>query len=50
MRAITLTYTLRNGHRGTLVCVASSTAAAILIALDVFGPSLRTCGARGARP
>lgn len=45
MRLITLAYTLRNGHRGTLTCVASSTTAAILMAIDTFGASLRTASA-----
>jgi hypothetical protein len=46
MRAVTLHYTLRNGHRGTLVCIARSSADAILQALDVFGAQLRACSAR----
>lgn len=45
MRAITLRYTLRNGHRGTLLCVACSTVGAVLQAIDVFGDQLRTCSA-----
>lgn len=48
MRAITLLYTLRNGHRGTLTCVASSTTGAILIALAIFGAQMRTCSAKAA--
>ena len=51
MRLITLAYTLRNGHRGTLTCLAASTTAAILVAIDTFGASLRSASARsGARP
>ena len=46
MRAITLTYTLRNGHRGVLLCVASNAAGAVVLALDLFGQQLRTCSAR----
>lgn len=45
MRAITLRYTLRNGHCGTLLCVASSTVGAVLQAIDVFGDQLRSCSA-----
>lgn len=48
MRAITLHYTLRNGHRGTVLCVARSTAGAIVQALEIFGEQLRTCSARPA--
>lgn len=48
MHLITLAYTLRNGHRGTLTCLAASTTAAILVALDTFGDSLRTASARTA--
>ena len=46
MRVITLAYTLRNGHRGTLTCVARNTAAAVVLALDVFGETLRSASAR----
>ncbi len=48
MRAVTVRYTLRNGHRGSLLCVAASTADAILQVLQIFGAQLRTCSARGA--
>ncbi len=46
MRPITLAYTLRNSQRGTLTCLAGSTTAAILVALDTFGMQLRTASAR----
>jgi len=46
MRAITLHYTLRNGASGTLLCLARSSADAILQALDTFGDQLRVCSAR----
>lgn len=48
MRIILITYTLRNGARGTLHCIASSTTDALVIALDMFGAALRTCAARAA--
>jgi hypothetical protein len=48
VRLILITYTLRNGARGTLHCIASSTTEAVLLALDTFGNSLRTCAARAA--
>lgn len=48
MRAITLRYTLRNGHRGTLLCLACSTVGAVLQAIDAFGDQLRSCSASAA--
>lgn len=41
-------YTLRNGTRGVLDLIASSSCAAILTALDTFGDALRSCSARRA--
>lgn len=46
MRAITVAYTLRNGIKGTMPCLARCTADAITMALDAFGTTLRTCSAR----
>lgn len=48
MRAFTVVYTLRNGATGTLPCLARCTTDAILMALDTFGATLRTCSARVA--
>ena len=39
-------YTLRNGTRGVLDLIASSSCAAILTALDTFGDRLCSCSAR----
>jgi len=44
--AYSLRYTLRNGARGVLTVLASSSCAAILTALDVFGDALHTCSVR----
>ena len=50
-RAFSARYTLRNGSGGVLVLLATSSCAAILIAIDTFGTRLRTCSALpGHRP
>lgn len=46
MHHITLTYRLRNGHKGTLDLIACSTCGAILQAFALFGHRLRVCSAR----
>lgn len=51
LRLITVRYTLRNGARGTLPCLAQRTADAICMAIDTYGQQLRTCSARaGTHP
>lgn len=45
LRLILLRYTLRNGARGTLHCIASSTSAALVQLLDQFGADVRCCSA-----
>jgi hypothetical protein len=50
LRLITVQYTLRNGARGTLPCIAHHTADAICMALDTYGEQLRTCSARTPTP
>ena len=45
-RRVQLRYVLRNGRHGTLACLATSTSAAVLQALDLFGADLRMCAAR----
>ena len=48
MRHITLTYRLRNGHKGTLSLIARSTCGAIIQAIGLFGDDLRGCSAKVA--
>lgn len=48
MRHITLSYQLKNGHRGTLDLIARGTCAAVIQAMDLFGASLHRCSARVA--
>ena len=43
MNAYTLRYTLRNGARGVLTMLASSSCAAVITAIDLLGDQLRTC-------
>jgi hypothetical protein len=52
MRHIHLSYTLRDGTRGHLPCIAATSADAVLQALQRFGDDLRACSARpgAARP
>lgn len=45
-RTVALRYVLRDGTRGTLHCLAASTADAVLLALATWGAALRTCSAR----
>jgi len=46
MHLIRLTYTLRNGVRGTLECLCRSTTEAVCIAIDTFGDRLRAASAK----
>lgn len=39
-------YTLRNGTCGALTLLAASSCAAVVMVLDTFGESLRTCAVR----
>lgn len=48
MRAVIVTYTLRDGRRGQLHGLMPSTCAALLSAIDLFGDLLRTASARAA--
>lgn len=46
MKHFRLAYTLRDGSRGVLHVLTTSSCAAIVIALDTLGDTLRTCSAR----
>lgn len=46
MKTYLARYTLRNGVRGTLTIIATSSCAAILTTLDTFGEQVRCCSAR----
>jgi hypothetical protein len=46
LSAYTCRYTLRNGARGVLTILASSSCAALISAMDHLGDALRTCSAR----
>lgn len=46
MHLIRLTYTLRNGVRGTLECLCRSTTDAVCIGIDTFGERLRAASAK----
>jgi hypothetical protein len=48
MHAITVTYRLHTGQRGTIEGIFASTCASVVWALDHFGPALRSCSARRA--
>ena len=41
-------YTLRNGGRGVLTVIATSSCAAVMVAIDTFGDALRKCSVRPA--
>lgn len=41
-------YTLRDGGRGVLTVIASSSCAAVVVAIDLFGDALRKCSVRPA--
>ena len=41
-------YTLRNGARGVLHVIATSSCHAVIVAIDTFGDALRTCSVRPA--
>jgi hypothetical protein len=46
MRAVIVSFRLRTGQHGRLHCLARSTCDGVLIALDLFGPELRSASAR----
>ena len=46
MKVFVTKYQLRNGASGVLHVIASSSCAAIVYAMDLFGESLRCCAAR----
>lgn len=46
VRAFVAHYVLRNGVRGELHCLATSSCGAVLCALDAFGDRLRACSVR----
>lgn len=48
MRTYLARCTLRNGARTTLHVLATSSCAAILVAIDTFGETLRTCSCKPA--
>lgn len=48
MKTFRTNYGLRNGARGVLLVIATSSCAAIVTAISLFGERLRTCSARPA--
>ena len=46
MRTVRVTYTLRDGARGSIDVLAESTCAAILIIMDLLGQTARLMSAR----